>query len=197
LFRSYFAAARLAVAALKDQSSHMPVERGMIGKHGRPARAGGSLPSCAGGCLPRDVTPRQLRPLRSSPPSMEPFLPSLSFTFLSKTGSMRKSLTMAAGILLGMVLSATQAAQQDAPGELIRLASTPALSPDGQTLVFSWRGDLWSVPSEGGQAQRLTSHGGLDAEPVFSPDGKQLAFTSRRDGSTQVYIMPASGGTPR
>src|SRR6478752_724631 len=33
--------------------------------------------------------------------------------------------------------------------EEIRLATDPALSPDGQTLAFSWRGDLWKVPVAG------------------------------------------------
>ena len=33
---------------------------------------------------------------------------------------------------------------------LIYLAKDPALSPGGKTLVFSWNGDLWFVPSEGG-----------------------------------------------
>ncbi|MCM8525949.1 MAG: hypothetical protein NE327_05500, partial [Lentisphaeraceae bacterium] len=47
----------------------------------------------------------------------------------------------------------------------IRLASLPALSPDGEELVFSWHGDLWKVSSEGGEASRISSHLGDDTTP--------------------------------
>jgi tricorn protease len=73
----------------------------------------------------------------------------------------------------------------------------PALSPDGSTLVFTWQGDLWRVPVEGGEAQRLTSHPAHDYRAVWSPDGEHLAFASDRYGSFQLFIMPARGGEPR
>jgi tricorn protease len=78
----------------------------------------------------------------------------------------------------------------------IQLPQDPALSPDGKTLVFSWRGDLWSVPSTGGVARALTQHPGRDTSPVFSPDGQRLAFLSDRQAGPQVHLMPAGGGTP-
>jgi tricorn protease len=81
--------------------------------------------------------------------------------------------------------------------ESIRLANNPALSPDGSTLVFSWRGDLWSVASTGGEAKRITFHPGRDTEPYFSPDGKEIAFISDREGGSQVYVMSAAGGVPK
>lgn len=89
------------------------------------------------------------------------------------------------------------AAQFGRAAEAIRLANHPALSPDGQTLVFDWDGDIWSVATAGGTARRLTNHPARDREPRFSPDGKQLAFISERGGSPQVHIMFAAGGTPR
>lgn len=81
--------------------------------------------------------------------------------------------------------------------EPVRLAQTPALSPDGSVLAFSWRGDLWTVPSKGGNARRLTQHPAADTTPLFSPDGSQLAFLSEREGGRQVHLMPARGGAPR
>ncbi|MFM7131801.1 MAG: DPP IV N-terminal domain-containing protein [bacterium] len=81
--------------------------------------------------------------------------------------------------------------------EPVRLANHPALSPDGKQLVFSYNGDLWSVPATGGTARPITRHDGKDREPRFSPDGKQIAFVSDRDGSAQVYVMPAEGGPAR
>ncbi len=73
----------------------------------------------------------------------------------------------------------------------------PALSPDGATLVFAYRGDLYRVPSAGGAATRLTAHTAHDFMPVWSRDGLQIAFASDRFGNFDVYVMPAQGGEPR
>ena len=64
-------------------------------------------------------------------------------------------------------------------------------------IVFVYAGDLWSVAREGGEAQRLTAGNGAASRPVFSPDGKEIAFTGDYDGNADVYLIPASGGTPR
>jgi tricorn protease len=99
----------------------------------------------------------------------------------------------------GLFAAAAVLAFAAGPGraaEVIRLANHPALSPDGATLVFDWDGDIWSVPTTGGVARRLTNHPARDREPAFSPDGKQIAFVSERGGSPQVHVMPAAGGTP-
>jgi tricorn protease len=73
----------------------------------------------------------------------------------------------------------------------------PAIAPDGRTLAFTWQGDLWRVPVEGGEAVRLTTHPAHDYRPVWSPDGRQIAFASDRYGSFQLFLMPAAGGQPR
>ncbi len=75
----------------------------------------------------------------------------------------------------------------------IRLANSPALSPDGSTVAFSWAGEIWTVPTEGGLAKPLTRNPARDTSPKFSPDGKEIAFGSDRDGSAQVYLMPVDG----
>jgi tricorn protease len=46
-------------------------------------------------------------------------------------------------------------------------------------------------------SRRLTSGPGYSSFPRFSPDGSQIAFTSQYDGNTEVYVMPAEGGTPK
>src|SRR5215467_2333908 len=70
----------------------------------------------------------------------------------------------------------------------------PAISPDGKTIVFSYKGDLYKVASNGGEAVPLTLNEAYDYMPVFSHDGKWLAFASDRYGNFDVYIMPSSGG---
>ncbi|MCA8984421.1 MAG: PD40 domain-containing protein [Planctomycetaceae bacterium] len=82
-------------------------------------------------------------------------------------------------------------------GSEIFLPSQPTVSPNGETIVFHCEGDLWSVSSAGGVAQRLSVHPSREWQPVFSPDGQQLAFVSDRTGAEQVYVMPAAGGAPR
>jgi tricorn protease len=64
-------------------------------------------------------------------------------------------------------------------------------------IVFCYAGELYSVGKDGGTARRLTSGPGYSSFPRFSPDGRQVAFTSQYDGNTEVYVMPAEGGTPK
>ncbi len=71
----------------------------------------------------------------------------------------------------------------------------PAISPDGQTVVFSYKGDLYTVPSAGGIATALTMHEAQDYYPVWSHDGKSIAFASDRYGNFDVFVIPAVGGS--
>ena len=70
----------------------------------------------------------------------------------------------------------------------------PAISPDGNTIVFTHGADLYTVPSKGGEARQLTQHLARDFEPVWSPDGKSIAFASNRHGNYDVFLIPAKGG---
>ncbi len=72
--------------------------------------------------------------------------------------------------------------------------SYPCLSPDGQTVVFSFEGDLWKSDAKGGPAVRLTAMEGYETSPRFSPDGKWIAFTGRQSGNADIFVMPAAGG---
>lgn len=70
-----------------------------------------------------------------------------------------------------------------------------ALSPDGKTIAFTYKGDIYTVPVTGGLATQLTSHPGYDAHPVWSPDGERIAFASDRAGALNVFIMGKHGGS--
>ena len=72
-----------------------------------------------------------------------------------------------------------------------------AISPDGETIAFSYKGDLFTVPTQGGTAYQLTSNDAYDAYPVWSPDGQNIAFASAREGSLDVYVVSKEGGTPK
>src|SRR5262249_9507132 len=78
------------------------------------------------------------------------------------------------------------------PTRLLRFAD---ISKD--RVVFAYAGDLWIASRQGGDARRLTSHGGDELFPKFSPDGKWIAFTGEYDGNPDVYVIPAEGGEPR
>lgn len=84
-----------------------------------------------------------------------------------------------------------------AKGEEVRLARFPAPSPDGRTVVFSWQGDLWAVPAEGGQAQRLTADPAYDWGAVWDTSGRFLAFASDRQGHDDVLVMSWPEGRTR
>lgn len=72
--------------------------------------------------------------------------------------------------------------------------SNPCLTPDGQTVIFSFEGDLWKASVKDGQASRLTAMQGYETSPRVSPDGKWLAFTGRQFGNADVFVMPLDGG---
>src|SRR5262245_34391760 len=64
-------------------------------------------------------------------------------------------------------------------------------------IVFSYAGDLWIAPRNGGEASRLTTGIGNESSPQFSPDGTTVAFTGEYDGNVDLYTVPASGGVPK
>lgn len=92
-----------------------------------------------------------------------------------------------------VLASALHAASDPNPEtRLLRFPTT-----NGEAIVFSYAGQLYTIPVTGGTARRLTDGPGYAIFPRFSSDGRQLAFTAQYDGNTEVYVMPANGGTPQ
>ncbi|MEM9326820.1 MAG: S41 family peptidase [Bacteroidota bacterium] len=68
---------------------------------------------------------------------------------------------------------------------------------EGNQVVFTAEGDLWTVSINGGVARRLTSHQEEELYARFSPDGETLAFSASYEGPLEVYTMPVNGGLPK
>jgi tricorn protease len=76
-----------------------------------------------------------------------------------------------------------------------RFMQFPAIG--GDTIVFTYEGDLWSVPVAGGTARRLTNHPGVENAARISPDGRFIAFNAGYDAGANIYVMSVGGGAPR
>lgn len=88
-------------------------------------------------------------------------------------------------------------------GTLVGQAAAPLwlrdvkISPKGDLIAFTYKGDIFTVPVTGGEARRITVRDSYESTPLWSPDGSQIAFASDRNGSTDIYIVDARGGQPR
>ena len=115
---------------------------------------------------------------------------------------MRKVLS----IVTVLVLAAVAAGAQPQAGSTGDTGGTRLLRfPDvyGDTVVFTYAGDLWlanvteASGASGTTARRLTSHPGEELFGRFSPDGRQIAFTAEYSGNRQVHVIPVDGGNAR
>lgn len=92
------------------------------------------------------------------------------------------------------VLALAASLQLSAQQQSAYFLSTPCLTPDGQTVIFSFEGDLWTASVKDKQATRLTAMQGYETNPRVSPDGKWIAFTGRQYGNADVFVVPVNGG---
>ena len=97
-----------------------------------------------------------------------------------------KKLTVAAIFLCVPLLFAQDSAKPS--------FAEPGISPDGSMIAFASGGDIWEVPSRGGDARLLVSHPATESRPMYSPDGARLAFTSTRTGNGDVYVLTLATG---
>jgi tricorn protease len=90
---------------------------------------------------------------------------------------------------LPVLFSVNSHAQIDA-----RLLQYPDVS--STHITFSFAGDIWVVPKQGGTAVKLSSPVGEEIFPRFSPDGTRIAFSGNYDGNMDIYLIPSMGGLP-
>ena len=74
------------------------------------------------------------------------------------------------------------------------------LSPDGETIAFDLLGQIWLLPSQGGDAKAITDSVRENAEhlyPAFTADGQRIVFWEARPGSWGLTSMDLTGGDRR
>lgn len=70
-----------------------------------------------------------------------------------------------------------------------------SLSPGGERLVITARGEVFNLPADKGVTKNITrSPGAHDRNAQWSPDGKYIAYISDATGETELYMQPAEGG---
>ena len=89
-----------------------------------------------------------------------------------------------------LAFTATSASAQET-----LLLRSPSVSTDH--IAFAYGGDVWVADRDGAHPQRLTVNQDIEMTPLLSPDGKWIAFTGNYDGNFDVYIIPATGGSPK
>ena len=70
------------------------------------------------------------------------------------------------------------------------------ISPDGTKIVFNYKGDLYVVPTSGGEAKQITTNSAYDTDPMWTADGKEIIFASYREKGKDIYKVSEKGGSP-
>lgn len=92
-------------------------------------------------------------------------------------------------LLLGAAISAT--------AEGVTWLRYPAISPDGKSVAFTYKDDIWIVGIQGGTAKRFTNNRAYDYAPAWSPDGTRIAFASNRYGNFDIFTASIKGSTAK
>src|SRR5439155_1376226 len=118
---------------------------------------------------------------------------------------MRPALCLAFAATCGVApLAAQQRAVSDSDLFAFRWVASPQISPDGRHAAYvlvtanakhdGYETSLWLVGTDGASTPRRLTAGPKDGAPRWSPDGTTLAFLRPKDGHSQLYLLPLTGG---
>ena len=96
-------------------------------------------------------------------------------------------------ILAIFAASAAMATAQQTP---LWLRSN-SISPDGSKVAFTYKGNIYIVNSDGGDARQLTTNPAYDTAPIWTPDGQNIVFCSTRERSKDIFMVSEKGGSPK
>ena len=96
-------------------------------------------------------------------------------------------------ILAIFAASAAMATAQQTP---LWLRSN-SISPDGSKIAFTYKGNIYIVNSDGGDARQLTTNPAYDTAPIWTPDGQSIVFCSTRERSKDIFMVSEKGGSPK
>lgn len=87
----------------------------------------------------------------------------------------------------------------------LQWASSPQISPDGETIVYVRRsmdimkdrrvGNLWTIKTDGTGHRKLTNRDASESNPVWSPDGRRIAFTSSTEQGSEIFVYWLDNGS--
>ena len=75
--------------------------------------------------------------------------------------------------------------------------TSASISPDGERLVVTTRGEVFNLPADKGVTKNITrTPGAHERSAQWSPNGESVAYISDETGETELYMQKADGGDP-
>jgi Tol biopolymer transport system component len=117
--------------------------------------------------------------------------------FVSKLDGETKTIPFQAKFSLNRPAYKHRQAEFDSTAaRLVKGIINPALSPDGNRVVFEALNQLWLMEI-GGKPLPLTSDSFYKQSPAWSPDGKSIAYSSDQAGTADIYTLDVATKTSR